>query len=184
MKKFAVVVPICAMAMLAGCETPQNHAERVRLTEHKAEVVTYPGNIRGAYVFDRNSNAKFCAEPPPDVALSSLQEFAAKLNVALPQGPQVGGEAAGQIVTEVVQLAGRSQILLVARELLYRACELSLNGADLTPADRKQLYDSVIGLVRDLGQAELQRARADTLRRAQAAKEAGVVIDEILGTGQ
>ncbi len=166
-------------AGLLGCETPQQHAEHIELKDRGVSVVAYPTQIRGAYVFNPGSDNRFCAEPPPDVALDSLQDIAGKLNLKAPEVGEAGGELSAKITADVVQLAGRSQLLSLAREMLYRACELS-NNSKADTAESIALYQAVVALVRDLGQAEKDLAAAERLRAVAAIEGRSSKIDAII----
>jgi len=113
--------------VLAGCAQPQLSAEHIRLEKSATSVVTYPTEIRGVYVVDKAANAKLCAEPPPDVALNTLQKISADLKAVTQGGQEVTAGVDGETATTAIELAGRTQLILLTRELLYRLCELSLN---------------------------------------------------------
>ncbi len=178
MRSLRVLFLLPLAAGLLGCETPQLHGEHIELKERGVSVVTFPTQIRGAYVFDPQSSNRFCAEPPPDIALSSLQDIAAKLNLKAPEVGEAGGEFNAKITADVVQLAGRSQLLSIAREMLFRACELSNNSQ--IPADESvKLYTAVIQLVTDLSTAEKHQAEADRLRAIAVVNDRRAKIDFI-----
>ena len=167
MRGLKVLFLLPVLAGLLGCETPQQRAEHIELEDRGVSVVAYPTQLRGAYVFNPGSDNRFCAEPPPDIALSSLQDIAGKLNLKAPQVGEAGGAPSAKITADVVQLAGRSQLLSLAREMLYRACELS-NNSQIAPEQSLELYQAVVLLVRDLGQAEKDLATAERLRAVAA----------------
>lgn len=165
---------------VTACELPSDEAELIKVDNAKASALVYTASIRGAYFLEDGSGAKFCAEPPPDIALDTLQKLAAKLNVQVTGAGAGGGEFSSELSGKVVELAGRTQLIVLARELLYRACELSLNHGDIAPEQTLAMYQEVVNLIKNLGQADLARAQADVLKRAEAAKKAGIVIDKIL----
>lgn len=122
---------------------------------------------------------QFCAEPAPDVALQSLVKVTENLKVTTPSNVTGEGSFSGEFASNVIQLAGRTQLVLLAREMLYRACELSVNQqADKDTA--VTLYKAAGELVRDLGQADRMRAKADLAKSAEALKKAGATIDKLL----
>jgi len=175
-----------ALLALGGCELPKDQAELIKVDDANASALVYTASIRGAYFKTVEGTTKFCAEPPPDVALDSLQKLAAELKVAIPETVDAAGKVETEVSSKVVQLAGRTQLILLARELLYRSCELSLNHEDLEGLDIKDMYGAVIDLVRDLGTSELQQAQADKTRaeteleRMKALRAAGATVDQIL----
>jgi hypothetical protein len=184
-----IVVTLLAIT-IAGCALPQRHGEIIDIDPSRISAATFPSEIRGAYFVPQGNTSakvKFCAEPAPDVALDSLQKLAASLKTTNPTGTGLSGDASldASLNIKVVQLAGRTQLLLIAREMLYRACELSLNNPASTQ-DILAMYNTVAGLIKDLGNAEKTLAAAELqaaeAKRAKALKAAGATIDQILKT--
>ena len=103
---------------------PQRKA-KVLEVEAGAYAVTYPSDIRGAYFIKKGSNVRICAEPAPDVALDTLQKLTADISAKLAATEEGSAKFSSELSAKVVQLAGRTELLLLAREMLYRACELS-----------------------------------------------------------
>lgn len=164
-------VVVSGLLVLSGCANPQMHAEIVKIEDYPAYTITYPAELRGAYFFKNGSTLKYCAEPAPDVALDTLQKFTMGLTATLADAEKVGGKLATELSAEVVQLAGRTELLLLAREMLYRACELSLNGTTESKVSMN-LYRRVALLVENLSLADKASAQAE-LAREKAALEAG-----------
>ena len=117
--------------------------------------MVYSASIRGTYFKSTDAASKFCAEPAPDVALDTLQKFAAELNVKVEGSGEGGGKVSSEVGSKVVELAGRTQLILLARELLYRACELSLNQPEVGSGDIINMYATVVQLVEKLGTSSL-----------------------------
>ncbi|MEK6801580.1 MAG: hypothetical protein AABZ34_02790 [Nitrospirota bacterium] len=162
-----------------GCSLPQRATKVIELPENKSSVVTYSAELRGAYIRAPNAKFEICAEPAPDVALESVEKITASLKGILQTGQTVEGSLSTELATKVVQLAGRTQLVLLAREMLFRACELSLNN-DVKPDTVVHLYTVAADLVKDLGAADKIRAKADLTKASEAAKKAGITIDKIL----
>lgn len=162
---FRTFASVSAIALMQGCaalggKTDVDHMDKAGVT-----VVSYEAESRGAYFANNgSSSAKYCAEPPPDVALKRALEAAGKVDYK-----EVGAEASAKLSSEAIQLAGRSQLLLLARELLYRTCELSLNG--VSGVDAQKNYDQVVELIKHLGQAELKSAENEEERLKVRLKE-------------
>lgn len=153
---------------MAGCATTQKDARILTIKDANTTVITYPTELRGAYVVRSGSGLRYCAEPAPDVALDTLQKLSANLGVKPPAGTAVQGSLDSELSTKVVQLAGRTQLVLLAREMLYRACELTLNNPSLDNGkEALAMYQIVANLVKDLGNADKSNAEADKLK-AQA----------------
>lgn len=171
------ILPTLAMAFLmAGCATPQKDARILSLPD--AAVVSYPTELRGTYIIRSGSDLRYCAEPVPDVALDTLQKFGASLGAKPPAGTELQGSLSSELSASVVQLAGRTQLVLLAREMLYRACELTLNHPG--PESDKQaleMYRIVAGLVKDLGEADRVHAEAELLKASYADDSTSLCIE-------
>lgn len=159
-----------AVLLVAGCATPQRHAELLVLS-NGSEVVTYPADLRGAYI----ANGRSCAEPMPDVALVSTQKLAGTLKLLSDTGQSIEATAAADLAAKVAELSGRTQLVLLARDVLFRLCEMN--------ADQQTsvaLFGRVLDMIEHLAQADQDKAAADLLHAA-ALKRAGEVIDGALG---
>jgi hypothetical protein len=163
--------------VLSGCANPQREVKIMGIDPPAPSVVIYPSDLRGAYVVKENSQVKFCAEPVPDVALDSIQKMTANLKATL-GGQPIDAAVSGELTAKVVELAGRTQLLLIAREMLYRACELSLNyNANQDTALR--MYETVVRLIEALGNAETVRSDAELIRSQAALDNAKAALEKI-----
>jgi len=87
------------------------------------DVVLAPGDVQTNYFKDTGSRERYCRSPQSDVASTFNEGFS--LGLGLPLGTQ---KSIGEDVSRgAMSLGGRNPGVLIARELLYRACELSLN---------------------------------------------------------
>ncbi len=101
---------------------------------------------------------RFCAEPPPDVALQRSMELLAKAD--LPQA-NVTASGSAKLSADVIALAGRTQSLLFLREALYRLCEQSING-NLSRAEVGQLIAKVLKAGQQIAEAQLVKEIRET----------------------
>lgn len=87
------------------------------------DVVLAPGDVQTNYFKDTGSRERYCRSPQSDVASTFGEGFS--LGLGLPSGTQ---KSIGEDVSRgAMSLGGRNPGVLIAREILYRACELSLN---------------------------------------------------------
>jgi hypothetical protein len=170
---------------LVGCVHPQRRVDVQTVSSATTTVLTYPADVRAAY-FQGSPPLQWCAEPSPDVALASLQTLTAQVQATLPQaGTQVAAKVATATTAQVLELAGRTQLVMLAREMLYRACELLLNTAG-TSQSATDLYREVVVLVGQLGQAVRDQAEAHKVEayteqeRVRALQQASDTIDDVL----
>lgn len=158
MKHAVLLVAITVL----GCSSSTGRVAQVSMLHTPSKdgaVVAYDGRGRGAYVqVDRPF--KVCAEPPPDVSanLSAESQSSTKASIdslinaiavkaALDTNQQ---EKAGSTIVDV---AHRTEVLMVLREALYRLCELNLNGV-LKEDETKRAFDYVLRTTRQLGQRD------------------------------
>lgn len=166
-----IAFAFCATG-LGACAALGGKTDVDELSGANITVVSYEAESRGAYFAHPGHAANYCAEPPPDVALDRALKTAAKA-----KSQNIEGELNAELSSKAIQLAGRSQIVLLARELLYRTCEMSLNGK-LTDGQINDNYNKVINLISQLGAAEMDDSSAELerqkIRRLQELKSTGV----------
>lgn len=165
---------IIALALsIAGCGlVPKRGVEIHPVPANGTTVVSFPSDQRGAFFRNGGATGTYCAEPFPDTALESVAKFAGKIDVKKTGKAEIDSE----LSIKVVELAGRSQLVLLARELLYRTCELAANGK-LKPEQIVAQNNSIIALIARLGQADLTKAQADLQAVTSARSAAGDILD-------
>ncbi len=153
----ALILGACSLLTQQQAEVEPTRLEGV-------DVISYPGSVRGAYVFHNNGVTTVCSEPGPDVALSTASEISADLKATLANGQNVDGKAAAEFSAEVVALAGRTQLVLVARDMLFALCVLSQSGNHLDPEATRQIFNEIAEVVVELAKADRVSAQADADR--------------------
>lgn len=123
---------------LAGCaaqraEFVSNYSPAPGLTMH-----SFTDNLQNAFFKDEGIKTRFCLQPSPDVALSLSDGLT--LNSAISDGIGLTESA------DAVSLDGRGDSTLITRELMYRACELSVN-SNLNPQDSREVYRNFLNAV-------------------------------------
>lgn len=190
MRLLAVLISTVA---LTGCATMfGNSTVKPVGRDSDLTALVQPANVRSAYVLTQpqgtvtetttvNGVAStrstmlsaprtvVCAEPPPDAALQALAEAAATLKDA------TGNEAGvnGKLQTTMVELAGRTQTVLVARDLLTNLCILRMNGF-LTDDQVSAGYLKVTDVISTLAQAAKSDAEASASRARTQEVQAGL----------
>jgi hypothetical protein len=177
-----------ALLLITGCSTLANSAirEDTEVDPKKDVVFTLDATLRNAYLIksgaagttppisnkDKNSDKDtnlpngwyLCSEPQPDAAT----QLAAKASLS-GEGGRIGADASAEAVLEyntaVIQLAGRTSSVLIARDFMFNICILRANGF-ISNEEAFSLASETIGLIRDIAQtdkieAATQAARAD-----------------------
>ncbi len=86
------------------------------------DIVTTNSSRQMVMIKDRVSTERFCRGPEPDSSLATSGSVS--LTMPFATGAKSVG---GQKQQESLALGGRNPAVLITRELLYRACELSMN---------------------------------------------------------
>jgi hypothetical protein len=129
-------VAFLAALLLSGCAGIRSEKKEQLIDRPGIDVVGAPADRQEIVIKDSKSLERFCKGPSPDVAMTASSGISLGLTAGvLPAGEKVGdGSSRGAL-----SLGGRSPAVLLARELMYRACELVIN----TRADPKtaiQIY--------------------------------------------
>ena len=126
----AVLAAIVAGALLSSCVSFQpNTSKHAVVNRNGLDIVIEDGSKKATVIKDLGSTERYCRTPNPDFAAVKGGSF------ALPTG--IGTSVGASESSAIDSLGGRSPAVLITRELMYRACELSLNlnaDADLTRA--------------------------------------------------
>ncbi len=161
-----------ASTSLASCGTMMGRPEVQSFSSDRSGLPTpsalvQPANVRSAYLV----NGKLCPEPPPDAALAASAEATAKVTA----NASTSVEGSGKVATSVLQLAGRTQTVLVARDLLYNLCILKMNG--FYDKDAYFKAAEVIGTLAEAAKAsadaDSKNATAEVVKSAIEAQKTG-----------
>ena len=177
------MIPVLAVSvMLVGCGTlAQKKAELVQpeVVKGVGEIVSMPSQLRTLNIKKKASDFLSCAEPGPDVALSDTFKLIAGVSsgVTAPAGDNDGSSVGKnvelnsdfQTSTTAMELAGRTQVVLLAREFMYRTCEAAANGW-LGKDDVKNSHGQIIKQISSMveGDAAKQKAKAAAAEVAAA----------------
>ncbi|WP_180700064.1 hypothetical protein [Pseudomonas crudilactis] len=156
-------------------------------------MASIPAQLRGVYIRNESSANTYtsCAEPFSDVAASSSAqaslEATNKLNAILNsqasstsaegstrsmsagsnQDLQQTANGAIDFVSTIVTLDGRTQYVLLAREMMFRTCEAASNGwlgnnKAETATNVKSEHEAIIAALTSMVAAEQQKAKAQS----------------------
>lgn len=153
-----------SILLLSGCDLlNQRHAE-IKYINDDVTAITYPTELRGAYIFKPGNSVSFCAEPSPDIGIDAVKKLTSDLSGAS-NGITVNEKLSADISDKVVELAGRSELVLLARDLLYRACELNKSGNSNLG---EYLYHDVVKLIITLGETDKIKQETEYLKASAA----------------
>lgn len=187
----AYLYVIVATTFLTGCADLVSQKRGKVILENAAELdgklMTQPAQLRNVYIKkpqgkDQPASYISCAEPAPDAALSDTFKLIAGVtqdvnsdvssaDAAAKAGKKLAVNADFQTSTTALELAGRTQLVLLARELLFRSCESASNGW-LKPEEVKDTHKNVIAALEKMTAAAQKSSEA----RAEEAKTAGAAL--------
>lgn len=172
-------------------------------------IASIPTQLRGAYITKKTDNKvvyTYCAEPFADVAASNSFKATAEANNKLnalidTQASRSNSDGSNttasaktdqqiqqvvngtlETLNTIVQLEGRTQYVLLAREMMYRTCEAAANGwlgdspsviATNVSAQHAHVVDALIKMLvaeREKAKAETNTAIATVAKEVAAAK--------------
>ena len=128
--------------------------------------MNYDASRRGSIILSNGTTTKSCSEPAPDVALSFVNTL--KGSLTTPGGLSAQGVDASFSATALA-LAGRDDVVLLAREALFRICEAQMNNA-IKDSEVKPLFNDVFQQVKEIAVAQASISQSKALA-AQAELE-------------
>ena len=136
--KFYGFLSLIFALMLSGCGTLDvlSSADKKSKEHHLYErqgidIFVESSSLKTTVIKDKDSLERICRSPNPDYASGETSG----VSVGLSKGPTIGTSSGAMIDS----LGGRSPAVLITRELMYRACELTLN-LQATPDLSKEIY--------------------------------------------
>ena len=158
MKSLIIVLACCTTTACANFYPPSRIATLKPNTQYW---VSYDASRRGAWLSTdaAGRSVTSCAEPAPDVALSLATTLKGKGSV--PSG--ASAEAEFSATATALALAGRDNVVLLAREAMFRICEEAAAGK----IDRTAivpLFLKIIEQTQAIAIAQAEKSKQDTKR--------------------
>ena len=189
-----LLVVILFVITLSGCGNllSQKRAELAptRVMDQKGEIVTLPAQLRTLTNKSKTDAYITCAEPGPDVAISdtfklvtgATSDTSSSINSSdgssASAAKKIGLNNDLQSSTAALELAGRTQTVLLAREFLYRTCEAASNGwieKNGVKEAHNKIIEGITGLI------ETDKKKAEAAANISAAVATGKLDPKVLG---
>jgi len=162
------LVLVSSLALvLSGCASFSPLVTQKPVAANGSAWLTYDASRRGTLLVSENGKiVRSCAEPAPDAVYSFANSLKASAGGA--GGSTTSGEAT--VNATALALAGRDNLVLLAREALFRLCEARANG-DISDKRYADIFQDVLQQIKEIAAAE--KAKSDAIRSvAEAAIQA------------
>jgi hypothetical protein len=138
---------VSLLLLLNGCATgpDQPFVSEVQ----GIRVISHTTDLQSAFMKDRGSIEAICASRQGDVADTKSVGFGMNVSAVGQNDGVEEGSATG-----AVSLGGRSSTVLITRELMYRACELSMN-LNLDKEEAINVYTQFLSAIVQISQSQM-----------------------------
>ena len=169
--EYKKVTFILSLLLLSGCvSAPGSNTRNVHYQARSGvDTLLMPAEYREVYFNGGETGDKHCRAPGPDFTVQASD--GGSVGGSLMQGTKDSlGISSGE---SALTLGGRSPEVLLARELLYRACELSLN----TNANSQQATDIYYRFLDAVVQLSKHQSKIETSSATDHTSSVASIID-------
>ncbi len=148
------VLWVILLVLEGGCATfaPASKTEKV-IERDGVSALLIPSEYRDVYFIPKGSRERHCRAPGPDFSVEASD------GVNLGLGSPVPGMGKGSVGFDsgqaALSLGGRSADVLLTRELMYRACELTAN-LNSNNKESKEIYYRFLKTIERLGKTQIE----------------------------
>lgn len=129
-------VSLLAAVALSGCADLNNVSELVSLNPG-LKAFSYSDDVQNTFVKKTPNGFRMCSQPDPDAADSYDDGIELEAGGAKDDGAGLKNSVVGS------SLGGRNPEVLIVRELMFRACELSVN-YDVNYKEARSIYSEFL----------------------------------------
>lgn len=131
--------------MVSGCTHPSYKPQQI--DRNGVDIIYYNEGLKATLIKSQGNTDRYCDSPDTDVSESDSN------NISLGLGTDAKKESINdQFGTTSQNLGGRNPEVLIVRELMYRACELSAN-INATPDKTVEIYQMFLNNLTQLYQS-------------------------------
>lgn len=186
------IITLLGVISLSGCSvlSPQKaqHIPSIAIGDN-GDLYSVPANLRTIDIRKKNADYIVCSEPVPDVAMSNALKLALDAsstqsaetaattgddNVSGSVSNALGLKGNSDASTTALELAGRTQIVLLAREFISSNCKARANGW-INDNDFKASQEKIVAQISamistDKEKAQAEKAKAEAIGAAVKAQ--------------
>lgn len=159
------IMALC-IVILTGCSalSPQKpiHIESQAISSN-GDLYAVPANVRTIDIRKKTSDYIICSEPVPDIAMSNALKLALEASSSQISGSvsnSLGLKGGSEASTTALELAGRTQIVLLAREFIYSNCNARANGW-ISNADFNTSQSKIVAQISEMIKTDTTRAETE-----------------------
>jgi len=171
MTKHKKKIFILSVLLLSGCvSAPGTNTKDIHYQDRVGvDTLLMPAEYREVYFNDGKTGDKHCRAPGPDFTVQA-SDGGSVGGSFMPGTKDSLGLSSGE---SALSLGGRSPEVLLARELFYRACELSLN----TNANSQQATDIYYHFLDAVVQLSKHQSKIETVSATDHTNSVAPVVD-------
>ena len=153
MKYPSTLTALVLSLLCSSCAMLESSAAKSRLIDRPGlDVVLDHSTGIGFVISDPKFKEQVCKTPAPDVLAGVTKSEAISLPSLLPGATSSGAAITDSEGYSATNLGGRTPSVLIARDFLYRVCEMSIN-MQLSPEETVKVYlqamDKIVEIIKD-----------------------------------
>ena len=153
MKYPSTLTALVLSLLCSSCAMLESSAAKSRLIDRPGlDVVLDHSTGIGFVISDPKFKEQVCKTPAPDVLAGVTKSEAISLPSLLPGSTSSGAAITDSEGYSATNLGGRTPSVLIARDFLYRVCEMSIN-MQLSPEETVKVYllamDKIVEIIKD-----------------------------------
>ena len=153
MKYPSTLTALVLSLLCSSCAMLESSAAKSRLIDRPGlDVVLDHSTGIGFVISDPKFKEQVCKTPAPDVLAGVTKSEAIALPSLLPGSTSSGAAITDSEGYSATNLGGRTPSVLIARDFLYRVCEMTIN-MQLSPEETVKVYlqamDKIVEIIKD-----------------------------------
>jgi len=173
------------VAAAAGCSPYVPEPKHVELKASAPSAVSHTASLSDTTAVPASSDLFICREPPPDATFQQAESADFSFSL-IAFGDEEGTSEGEEENSKEREMQGRTPSVPVARELMYRLCEMS-RGAKLDKQDVLKLYAKTLAVIEKVTTTEAENTTitiGSGLKAVESDTSSDVITETIDNTRQ